>query len=225
MPSTPAQPVLALPGPHYWYDWTGGGFTIRGTAIVVQPEGNQGRGTGWSIWDGAVAAALHLELAAAVLTQQLSSPRVLELGSGTGLLGLAAAAALQLPVTVTDLPQVLPALQHNVALNARVAPLVQVQACDWLHPPRDASQLGGPFGLVLAADCVWLEELVRPFVRTLQAVCSPGTQVLMAHQSRSRRVDELLFGVLEQAYLVDMVQLLPGELDRGKVQLYRMQPH
>ena len=62
----------------------------------------QGRGTGWAVWDGAVAAAKHLEqLALAGRLPALDPPAVLELGSGTGLAGLAAAVATGLPTTLT----------------------------------------------------------------------------------------------------------------------------
>jgi hypothetical protein len=81
----------------------------------------QGRGTGWSVWDGAVAAARHLEqLCCCGSLPAFDPPRALELGSGTGLAGLAAAVATGLPTTLTDLQEVLPALQRNVDSNKEV---------------------------------------------------------------------------------------------------------
>ncbi len=81
----------------------------------------QGRGTGWSIWDGAVAAARHLEVLSACGSLPAFNPSTaIELGSGTGLAGLTAAVAIRLPTTLTDLPDVLPALQRNVDANAEV---------------------------------------------------------------------------------------------------------
>jgi len=44
-------------------------------------------------------------------------PQILELGSGTGLLGLAAACIWQANVVLTDLPGILPNLAHNAELN------------------------------------------------------------------------------------------------------------
>lgn len=42
---------------------------------------------------------------------------VLELGSGTGLLGIAAACLWKADVTLTDLPNIIPNLSHNAELN------------------------------------------------------------------------------------------------------------
>jgi predicted nicotinamide N-methyase len=42
---------------------------------------------------------------------------VLELGSGTGLLGLAAACIWKTSVVLTDLPTIVPNLAHNASLN------------------------------------------------------------------------------------------------------------
>lgn len=44
-------------------------------------------------------------------------PPVLELGSGTGLLGLAAAAVWRTHVILTDLPEIVPNLAHNAEKN------------------------------------------------------------------------------------------------------------
>lgn len=60
---------------------------------------------------------------------------VLELGSGTGLLGLAAAAIWQVPVALSDLPAIVPNLAHNVDQNRAVVDMlggdVSVGALTW----------------------------------------------------------------------------------------------
>lgn len=237
------SPILALPGPQYCYDFEQG-IPIADCTLVIHQEGGHGRGTAWAVWDGAVAAAKHLEALAAARPEwaaaALPAPSLLgaeggmsrpvaggvgclELGSGTGLAGLAAAAALRLPVTLTDLPEALPALRANVAANPALAPLATVAACDWTAP--DPAALLG-HGLVIAADCVWLEELVAPLVATLEAATAvsgggaPPPPVLLTYQSRSARVDALLFGLLAASFEVEPAEALPGEPDRGKIDVY-----
>jgi hypothetical protein len=45
---------------------------------------------------------------------------ILELGSGTGLVGLAAAAVLSCPVVLTDLPSIVPNLRTNIENNSAI---------------------------------------------------------------------------------------------------------
>lgn len=245
-------PVLALPGPQYCFKYDGD-FQVAGQPIVVHQEGGQGRGTAWAVWDAAAVAARYLEAAApAIFTGSFGPPpqSVLELGSGTGLAGLAAAAALRLPTVLTDLPDVLPALQRNIAANPGLAGLVTAAPLDWLEPGTspvisrggsggggghcDSTLRSGGSGsscsgvggrLVLAADCAWLEALVGPFVGALEAAASQqGDRCLLAYQSRSSRVDALLFGQLAAAFEVAPAQLLPGEHPRGPIDLYWLTP-
>ncbi|KAM7207726.1 putative methyltransferase domain containing protein [Naviculisporaceae sp. PSN 640] len=62
-----------------------------------------------------------------LLTDNTDSPsrpiEVLELGSGTGLLGLAAAASWQADVVLTDLPNIMPNLAYNADLNRKTIEL------------------------------------------------------------------------------------------------------
>lgn len=79
---------------------------------------------------------------------------------------------------------------------------------------------------MLAADCVWLSDLVPPFVRALQLAASqPGDLALLAYQSRSSAVDALLFGQLAAAgFKVEAAPQLPGEPDRGPIDMYWLTP-
>ena len=134
------------------------------------------------------------------------------------------------------LHQVLPSLRRNAGLNKSAAGLISVQPLNWKQAAEDwreitlvaAAEQGplssSPPGLVIAADCVWLEELVVPFVRALEAVAAahPGTRVLMAYQSRSQRVDDVLFSLLEESFRRSPVPLLPGEKSRGLIELYTL---
>jgi predicted nicotinamide N-methyase len=192
------------------------------------------------VWDGAVVAALWLDAAARAFRERggsdddetllpwraLRSRGVLELGAGTGLAGLAAAAALRCPVTLTDLPAALPALSRNVAANvdalaAVAAPPPRVAPLDWcaLSPAALAAATppAAPPALLLAADCVWLPELVAPFVAALDALATaPDTRLLLVYHSRSAAVDATLWGALAAARFVGVHDA--GEGGDGAVQ-------
>ncbi|KAK3336943.1 putative methyltransferase-domain-containing protein [Cercophora scortea] len=89
-----------------------------------------------------------------------ASVAVLELGSGTGLLGLAAACVWQADVTLTDLPSIMPNLAHNAELNRETVEgcggRVEAAALTWGGEGEaeiDRRFLkGGRYQLVIVAD-------------------------------------------------------------------------
>lgn len=79
--------------------------------------------------------------------------RILELGAGTGLVGLAAGAR-GWEVTLTDLPEIVGNLERNVQANAGVLIAeVETKVLDWR---KDAE--GERFGVVVAADPIYDKE-------------------------------------------------------------------
>ena len=215
-------------------------------SVLIAP---QGRGTAWAVWDGAVAVALYLDnlIKAQPLWlqnwfgQQDTTPNeqrftILELGSGTGLAGLAAAAVFKgnikyLRVVLADLAEALPALERNVVANPCISDLINVTECDW-HNPNVENLVkfteNNKIDCIIAADCVWLEELVPPFVATLEEIIKKSgsirTKVLLGYQSRSQRVDDLLFGLLKKSFTIVAAEKLPGEPERGKIEVSWLEP-
>lgn len=85
-----------------------------------------GDSLGLKTWGSSyVLAKLLLQLAEEYLPHMdLRGKSVLELGSGTGLLGLAAACLWGAHVTLTDLPTIMPNLVYNVESNRGMAAVV-----------------------------------------------------------------------------------------------------
>ena len=112
--------------------------------------------------------------------------RILDLGTGSGILAMAAARLLHRPVLATDIePWSVRVAQQNATLN-RLGRLVRVRLADgWRHP---AVRNGGPYDLVFA------NILARPLclmARPLAAHLAPGgTAILVgvAAQLRQGRV-------------------------------------
>lgn len=100
---------------------------------------------------------------------------VLELGAGTGLVGITAALDYQTTVWCTDLPDIVPNLAHNVQANVglfrnRNAD-VRCAILDWNDPRTircsgtdakiDSGQPGARFQIVLAADVLYEPQHVK----------------------------------------------------------------
>ncbi|KAJ6784586.1 hypothetical protein PWT90_05510 [Aphanocladium album] len=141
--------------------------------VIREPALNGDAGLGFKTWASSYVLARQLpRLAASSLfrlfdeTLGQPAPGVLELGSGTGLLGLAAAALWKVPVTLSDLPAIVPNLRHNAAGNkdavaARGGGEVRLGCLTW-GSEEDAARsdqelFGEPyqFPIVLAADSLY----------------------------------------------------------------------
>ncbi|KOS39417.1 hypothetical protein ACN38_g9744 [Penicillium nordicum] len=103
--------------------------------------------------------------------------RALELGAGTGLVGLSFAALQGESATVhlTDLPDIVPNLAHNAALNIelldRTGANVTTGLLDWSVAPSPLPTAEEQFDVILAADPLyspnhpkWLVDTINPWL-------------------------------------------------------------
>lgn len=169
------------------------GCTLR---VAERRSSFDNSNTGAVLWDASVRLARHVF---ALGRPQLAGKRVVELGCGTGLAGLAAGVQ-GAQVVLTDLPEVLaevteanlqanlPALRDSGAApqgTVALQPLAWGDGVGHLEPPP-------PFDYVLAADVVYRPELFEPLRRTLLQLAGPGTRVLLAY-TRRRSQEEWFF--------------------------------
>ncbi|KAL6224640.1 hypothetical protein ACLB2K_003495 [Fragaria x ananassa] len=152
--------------------------------------------------------------------------KILELGSGTGLVGIAAAATLGACVTVTDLPHVTDNLRYNVELNAAVlggsGGSVSVAALRW-GEAEDAEAIGREFDLVLASDVVYHDHLYEPLLKTLSFLLlgEGGVVFVMAHLRRWKK-DSAFFKRARKVFEVEVLHVdRPCEGTRTGVTVYR----
>jgi predicted nicotinamide N-methyase len=155
--------------------------------IVVQQKRRQG--IAHQLWPAATFLCRYLEQNMHVLTEsgkQLCDITAIELGAGLGLTGLFAAGLGLGSVILTDLADVCPQLRANAALNPGIAARVTAEPLQWgsadVHSPAFAA-----CDVILAADCVYWEELFAPLVDTLTHLTASGAPVLMAHVRRWKR--------------------------------------
>ena len=128
--------------------------------------------TGRVVWPSSVLLLHTLRLE--VPDAEWPSLRCLELGSGTGVVGLALARWGAPSVLLTDLPHMLQTLQANLAANSidGGAGAQQVAAVlDWNSPEQGlaaAAPTGSSFNLIVAADVIYSKGAVKPFLAALR---------------------------------------------------------
>ncbi|KAL3481937.1 putative methyltransferase-domain-containing protein [Aspergillus californicus] len=106
--------------------------------------------------------------------------RALELGAGTGLVGLSFAAlrGKSAKIHLTDLPTIVPNLAHNVALNVelltRTNGTVTTGVLDWSVSPKTPPTPEEQYDLILAADPLYSPDHPQLLVDTITIWLSRG---------------------------------------------------
>ncbi|KAI8588461.1 putative methyltransferase-domain-containing protein [Geranomyces variabilis] len=153
--------------------------------------------TGLVTWEAALRFAEYLNgcgTAALYPRLDIRCKRVLELGSGPGLLGIVAARLGAAYVCLTDFDaRVLSTLEENVAINfghddsdafaTAPAPTVAVKSLDWDTP--DPAILADA-DILICSDCVYDPTLVPALVHTLRAFVYDGDSGGLAESPRRR---------------------------------------
>ncbi|KAF5830984.1 putative methyltransferase-domain-containing protein [Dunaliella salina] len=158
------------------------GETLR----VSQDPNTEHLGT--SVWDASIVLAKFLEKnmrKGAFARTKIAGKRVLELGSGMGLGGIAMS-LMGADVTLTDTVDVLPLLRRNCELNLGKGK-AHVCELNWMKPEQ-AQQWAAPFDFVIAADCIYHEHIVPYFHAIVMATTNEKSTVLVVNELRSHSV-------------------------------------
>eukprot|EP00873_Tetraselmis_striata_P008686 jgi/Tetstr1/428950/TSEL_018925.t1 len=113
---------------------------------------------------------------------QWAGVRVVDLGSGTGVTGIALAQAGAAAV-LTDLPHITPLTRRNVDANCEglVRGRAEVTEYEWGAP---AEALGAPPDVITAADCLYQPEHYPALADAICALSQPHTLTYLAYRRR-----------------------------------------
>ena len=124
------------------------------------------------------------------MTELVRRKRVLELGCGTGVVGITLA-CLGADVTLTDIAAIVPHTKHNIQCNQQLIRSGQGKAAeaalDWNSPSSSQSILAKQYDLLVGADLIYAAKDIGPLTDTLQRLRqhSLGCPLTIAHKIRS----------------------------------------
>lgn len=175
----------------------------RSLSILQSPSSLGTPGvTGSVMWDSGVVLGKFLEHAMETTQIHLRDKKVVELGSGCGLVGCIAA-LLGAHVLLTDLPDRLKLLKKNVEENlyGNVRGSASVIELTWGDHP-DPKLINPSPDYVLGSDVIYSEEAVIDLIETLVELCGPQTTIILAGELRN---DAILEYFLEAAMKVFVI--------------------
>ncbi|KAL2757928.1 hypothetical protein ACRALDRAFT_1074753 [Sodiomyces alcalophilus JCM 7366] len=162
-------------------------------------------GCGGQTWPAGMVLAKHM---LRYHRNDLHNARILELGAGGGLVGLAVASECplqhQTPLLLTDQVEMFSLMKHNIALNNlqdRVKPMI----LNWGEPlPQDVVDMKP--NVILAADCVYFEPAFPFLLDTLSALLALNADAVVYFCFKKRRRADMRFlGKIKKMFRVDEV--------------------
>ena len=148
--------------------------------IVSDPRHVLVRGTGTSMW----AAGEVLSDYFADNEQLCRGATCLEVGAGTGVVGLTVSHFGAKLVVLTDMARQIPLLRRNAAANSSGE--VHVEELDWTIEEQRSGlpEWRGSWSLIVGSDVGYDPDLFEPLLRTLLAQSSLATNILLALADR-----------------------------------------
>eukprot|EP00698_Gefionella_okellyi_P025268 TRINITY_DN919_c0_g1_i2.p1 TRINITY_DN919_c0_g1~~TRINITY_DN919_c0_g1_i2.p1 ORF type:complete len:724 (-),score=160.69 TRINITY_DN919_c0_g1_i2:29-2200(-) len=163
------------------------------------------------VWEGAIVLSHYLEE-----HESISGKRCIELGSGTGLMGICVS-FLGADVTITDLEHVVPLMQDNVNSNCTQTCKIRAMAHSWGSSVAD---LDPPYDVILCSDVIYNEKVIPQLVASITALSNESTDVFLAYRQRYGVVEHEFFERMDVEFTTQQLPL-PSKWDTKEVQLYR----
>ncbi|KAK1944541.1 Alpha-ketoglutarate-dependent dioxygenase alkB 7 [Phytophthora citrophthora] len=155
---------------------------LRGGKKIIfqEKQGQQAK-----VWDCALVLSKFLANDEFFPNGFFENKRVIELGCGIGVPGLAAAALGAKEVTLTDMPMAVPWIQTNIDRNQTLGCIsVPVRAQGLMWGEKDELE-ALQFDVILCSDLVYgHRDISQKLVETILHLSHPNTLIVSAHEAR-----------------------------------------
>jgi len=159
--------------------------------IKQSPKGDR---VGATVWDAAIVTCKYLELH--YNYEKLAGKRVIELGSGVGLVGLAAALLGAKQVVLTDQKDMIEILRSNTLLNVRSSN-VKVRELCW---GADVRKFLPPYDMIIASDVIYEEHCIESLVKTISALSDANSTIIIGHERRGMAAEEQFYDLVSKEF-------------------------
>jgi len=150
-------------------------------------------GKGGILWDASWVMAKYLQ------SMDLENKRVIELGAGSGLPSIVSCSK-GANVVVTDLPELTQFTQANFEQNLEVLRgSYAIQDLDWQNEDHREA-LKGHYDLMVLSDLFYLPSLAEDFSKTVRALASEHTTIVMTYRFRVPHILDPFLEELEKHY-------------------------
>ncbi|XP_051868840.1 EEF1A lysine methyltransferase 3-like [Pristis pectinata] len=153
-------------------------FHFCGKALRITRDFSNNLGVSAIIWEASLVLCRYFEQEKI----DFSGKKVIELGSGTGIVGILAI-LLGGDVTLTDQPPVLSQIEFNVANNVPASIQSRVTVCP-LRWGEDQCQFPADYDVILGSDVVYSPIYFPALIQTLRHLSSQTTVIYLCSKMR-----------------------------------------
>ena len=193
---------------------------IGGQSVTIHQEPHSDM-FGSYLWDSALIMVKWFETI--VPRHRLMGAKCIELGAGVGLVGIAVG-QMGADITLTDVAEILPLLEKNVATN--LADRGHVARLIWGEDVQTARELADPPPeFIIACECVYSEANVTALAETLRELSSIDTTIIMAGDFAARdTMYEQLFALTDPHFTRKKVVLkkMPKTFHHPTIELWEL---
>eukprot|EP00030_Apusomonadida_sp_AF-17_P006105 a677635_58.p2 GENE.a677635_58~~a677635_58.p2 ORF type:complete len:246 (-),score=69.81 a677635_58:62-772(-) len=163
-------------------------YHVGGETLSIVEDDNGGVAT--LVWQAVMLQCRWFERAGT----SFAGKRVVELGSGTGFVGIYVAkrGAAHVFLTDIDAPKVLAVLEENVAAND-VGAATTVRPLDWRNRDDCATIPGGAPDVIIVCECIYNGRMHEDLIATIKALTGPETITYVCYAQRHPEAEALFF--------------------------------